>query len=377
MQQKTILLVEDDVLAMETISGLLRSRNFKVDCALTGAQAIEKAKNQPDLIILDRYLPDIEGLEVCRKIRTDKRLKSIPIVILTARDTIAEKIEGLYVGADDYITKPFDSEELLARLEATFRRSRFNEQDQEDRDALVCELRRILKEEQIIPFFQPIVCLNTFSPLGFEMLSRPPQTSSLSNPEFLFKTAMASGLYFQLEMLCWKKGFEKWKTFNRKEKLFLNCIPTLVENDGFEKSVIEKQGIILNNVVLEITERISIQNYALFFKKINAFKEFGMQLAVDDVGSGFASLDTIAETKPDFVKIDMSLIRDIHKDNVKQSIVEAIISFCKKSKMITIAEGVEVKDELEKLINMGIDAAQGYYLAEPGAEIRFEKKKIN
>ena len=102
-----------------------------------------------------------------------------------------------------------------------------------------------------------------------------------------------------------------------------------------------------------------------------------MQLAVDDVGSGFASLDTIAETKPDFVKIDMSLIRDIHKDNVKQSIVEAIVSFCKKSNMLTIAEGVEVKDELEKLINMGIDAAQGYYLAIPEPEIRFEKKKFS
>ncbi len=209
MQQKAILLVEDDALATETISGLLRSRNYKVDCAATGALALEKAKNQPDLIILDRYLPDMEGLEVCRKIRTDKRLKNIPIVILTARDTIAEKIEGLYVGADDYITKPFDSEELIARLESTFRRSRFNEQDQEDKDALIDELKRILKEEQIVPFFQPIVSLETFSPIGFEMLSRPPQTSSLSNPEFLFKTAMASGLYFELEMLCWKKGFEK------------------------------------------------------------------------------------------------------------------------------------------------------------------------
>jgi len=72
----------------------------------------------------------------------------------------------------------------------------------------------------------------------------------------------------------------------------------------------------------------------------------------------------------------MFLIRDIYKDNVKQSIVEAIVSFCKKSNMLTIVEGVEVKDELEKLINMGIDAAQGYYFSRSELEIKFEKKEI-
>jgi len=374
MNQKSILLVEDDPVAVENISSLLKSRNYRVDCANTGEEGLIKAKNQPDLIILDRYLPDIEGLEVCRKIRTDKNLRSIPIVILTARDTIAEKIEGLYVGADDYITKPFDSEELLARLEAAFRRSRFGEQDQEDKDELITELKKIIEQKQIVPFFQPIVDLKTFAPLGFEVLSRPPQTSILSNPEFLFKTAMASGMYFQLEMLCWEMGFERWKNSGRKEKVFLNCIPSLVESDDFNPEFLQNIGIDLSNVVLEITERVSIQNYSLFFNKINALKEKGLKLAVDDVGSGFASLDTIAETKPDYVKIDMSLIRDIHTDNIKQSIVEAIVNFCKKTNMITVAEGVEVRDEVEKVLSMGVDAAQGYYLARPEPGVKFERK---
>lgn len=374
MNQKTILLVEDDPVAVENISSLLKARNFQVECATTGSEALSKARNHPDLIILDRYLPDVEGLEVCRKLRTDKRLKSIPIVILTARNTIAEKIEGLYVGADDYITKPFEGEELLARIEATLRRSRFAEQDQEDRDNLIGELKHIMQERLIVPFFQPIVALDTFAPIGFEVLSRPPQKSVLSNPEYLFKIAMASGLYFELEMLCWETGFSKWISFDRKEKVFLNCIPTLVENDGFSAEALLERGIILSNVVLEITERISIQNYALFFSKVNKLKDVGLKVAVDDVGSGFASLDTIAETKPDYVKIDMSLIRDIDTDTVKQSIVEAIVSFCKKSNMITIAEGVETREELQKLISMGLNAAQGYYLARPEPSAKFEKK---
>ena len=375
MNQKTILLVEDDPVAVKNISSLLKSRNFKVECAVTGAEALEKAKNYPDLIILDRYLPDVEGLEVCRKIRIDKRLKNIPIVILTARNTIAEKIEGLYVGADDYITKPFESEELLARLEATLRHSRFEELDEEEKEQLIGELKKILNEKLIVPFFQPIVALDTFAPIGFEVLSRPPQKSILSNPEYLFKIAIASGMYFQLEMLCWETGFTKWKSFDRPEKLFLNCIPTIVEYDGFSAEALLGRGIILRNVVLEITERISIQNYALFFKKINKMKEVGLKVAVDDVGSGFASLDTIAETNPDYVKIDMSLIRDIDTDAVKQSVVDAIIGFCKKSGMITIAEGVETREELQKLISMGVNAAQGYYLAKPESAVKFEKKQ--
>ncbi|MCG2710820.1 MAG: EAL domain-containing protein [Candidatus Omnitrophica bacterium] len=374
MNQKTILLVEDDLVAVENISSLLKSRNYKVEYAVTGEEALEKAKNHPDLILLDRYLPDIEGLEVCRKVRVDKRLKSIPIIILTARNTIAEKIEGLYVGADDYITKPFEGEELIARIEATLRRSRFAEQDQEDRDKLSAELKKIIEEKLIIPFFQPIVALDTFAPIGFEVLSRPPQKSILSNPEYLFKIAIACGMYFQLEMLCWETGFAKWKSFDRSEKVFLNCIPTLVEHDNFSAGALLDRGIMLSNVVLEITERISIQNHALFFKKINKLKEAGLKVAVDDVGSGFASLDTIAETKPDYVKIDMSLIRDINSDSIKQSIVEAIVSFCKKSNMITIAEGVETREELQKLIRMGLNAAQGYYLARPEPGAKFEKK---
>ncbi len=375
MNQKTILLVDDDPVAVENISSLLRSRNFKVESAATGTEALEKARNHPDLIILDRYLPDIEGLEVCRKIRIDKRLKGIPIVILTARNTIAEKIEGLYVGADDYITKPFKNEELLARLETVLRRSQLAEQSEEEREQLICELKKIMNEKLIVPFFQPIVALDTFAPIGFEVLSRPPQESILSNPEFLFKIAMSAGMYFQLEMLCWEAGFSKWKSFNRPEKVFLNCVPSLVENDDFNVESLLARGITLSNVVLEITERVPIQNYDLFFNKINKLREVGLKVALDDVGSGFASLDAIAETKPDYVKIDISLIRNIDADAVKQSIVDAIVSFCRKSNMITIAEGVETKEELQKLISIGLNAAQGYYLAEPESAAKFEKKQ--
>ena len=87
------------------------------------------------------------------------------------------------------------------------------------------------------------------------------------------------------------------------------------------------------------------------------------------MGCGFASLNTVAEVRPDFIKIDMPLIRAIHKDPLKQDIVRAIVYFSQRSKMMTVAEGIEREEELEKVLELGVDAGQGYLLARPSQEI--------
>jgi EAL domain-containing protein (putative c-di-GMP-specific phosphodiesterase class I) len=94
-----------------------------------------------------------------------------------------------------------------------------------------------------------------------------------------------------------------------------------------------------------------------------------MRIAVDDVGSGFASLDTVVEIRPNIVKIDRQLVREAYKDDLKYNIMEAIIAFSKKSKMLTIAEGIEQEKELEVVNDLGVDAIQGYLLASPTPDI--------
>ena len=374
MNQKTILLVEDEAITREATLSFLESHNFKVSLAATAEEALREADLCPDLILIDRILPDGDGIEVCRRIRENKRLWNIPIIMLTVRNSIAEKIEGLNVGADDYMTKPFNAEELLARIRANLRRSRFQEQDENSRNDLIEELKKIIDQKLIEPHFQPIVDLNTFAPLGFEVLSRSSLSELLNTPDLLFKISLAGDMYFQLEMVCWEQGFKKWKSFNRPEKVFLNCAPSFIENKNFTPELLIEKGFKIENIVLEITERICIQNYGLFFKKVDELKKRGLKVAVDDIGSGFASLDMIAQTRPDFVKIDMFLVRDIHRDTLKQSIIEAIINFCRNGKIATIAEGVESQEELQQLIKMGVDAAQGYYLAKPAPGIAPGKK---
>jgi len=115
-----ILLVDDELSIQRTLAPLLRSRGYDVDVAGTGADALKiVAEHPPDLIILDLGLPDIEGAEVCRRIRATAKM---PIIVLSARGNEADKVAALDLGADDYVTKPFGPEELLARIRVWLRR---------------------------------------------------------------------------------------------------------------------------------------------------------------------------------------------------------------------------------------------------------------
>jgi two-component system alkaline phosphatase synthesis response regulator PhoP len=121
--ERRILLVDDEPGLRKTLSDRLRKEGYAVETAANGDQALELArKGHYDLIILDLNLPAKDGLQVCHELRREGR--NVAVLMLTARDTIADKITGLKSGADDYMTKPFESAELLARMEALLRRTR-------------------------------------------------------------------------------------------------------------------------------------------------------------------------------------------------------------------------------------------------------------
>lgn len=122
MSQPTrILLVDDEVAIQRAVGPLLRSRGYAVDVAGTGAEALTMAaERSPALIVLDLGLPDLAGTEVCRRVRATS---DVPIIVLSARGTEADKVNALDLGADDYVTKPFGPEELLARIRVALRRT--------------------------------------------------------------------------------------------------------------------------------------------------------------------------------------------------------------------------------------------------------------
>jgi two-component system, OmpR family, response regulator ArlR len=113
-----ILVVEDDSAINRVLQLELEHEGFEVDVARDGLAGLEKALKEPDLVILDLMLPRMDGLEVCKRIRAKS---NVPIIMLTAKDRVPDRVAGLDLGADDYITKPFSTEELLARVRARLR----------------------------------------------------------------------------------------------------------------------------------------------------------------------------------------------------------------------------------------------------------------
>jgi two-component system sensor histidine kinase/response regulator len=150
MEQR-IMLVDDDPDIVEMLGGLLKGEKYKVLYAYSGEECLEKLFSEEedvDLLVLDLMLPDIDGYEVCRRLRQDTRFTSLGIIMLTARRDTVEKIAGLKVGADDYLTKPFDAHELLARIRAQLRIKKLQERVIEaEKSATIANMAIILGSE--------------------------------------------------------------------------------------------------------------------------------------------------------------------------------------------------------------------------------------
>src|SRR5512140_1211033 len=124
MGKARLLVVEDDIDIGNMLKIYFGGMDYEVDVAVRGSDALEKTRQVlPHLIILDIMLPDIDGYEVCRRLRTNMRTSHIPVIFLTQRDERSDRLQGLELGADDYITKPFDIEELKLRVQGAIRRS--------------------------------------------------------------------------------------------------------------------------------------------------------------------------------------------------------------------------------------------------------------
>ena len=378
--KKHLLLVDDDESVVQMLKLLLESRGFRITLASTGEHALRKLDGSVDLVLLDIILPDQGGFDVCRKIKEDKNYNTIPIILLSAKLLPENIVEGLYLGADDYLTKPFDFEELVARIEAVCRRSapfRKGAYVSDGDEAIVREIRQIIDEERIVPFFQPIIQLQPFKIIGYEAFCRPKTNSMLSNPEILFKAALSFGFYQEMEFLAWRKAIEVASKFLTVEDLFLNCNPYLVEGPrNFSVTdLFKNNNLDIKHVILEITERTAITDYKVFYEHLKRFREYGFKFAVDDVGGGYASLESIVHTKPEVVKIDRHIIDKLHNDPFKRSIVKFIVSFCKENNILCIAEGIETKEDLVTLIELGVDAGQGYILSRPSPQIIKQSKE--
>ncbi len=212
--------------------------------------------------------------------------------------------------------------------------------------------------------FEPIVELRNGEPIGYEALARGPEDSELHMPREIFGLADEMGLLFELDCLCRRSALERADALPRGAKLFLNCLPTAIRDPGFQgeglRKALEKLHLRPSDLVLEISEKESIENFSIFREMRDSCRELGIQIAIDDAGVGYASLERIMEVGPDFLKADMALVRGIDSDPPRQEVLRALLTVARRINAQVIAEGVETDEELRMLRELGVPYGQGY-----------------
>lgn len=231
----------------------------------------------------------------------------------------------------------------------------------------------ILEEKAIQTVFQPIISLHNSQIYGYEALTRGPANTILQNPETLFDYAMQQGQLWELENLCRANALKCAHDLNAGGKLFLNVNPNVMNDpkfkQGFTKEFLSIFKMDSDSIVFEITEREAVNNLQDFINTIDHYKKQYYQIAIDDVGAGYSGLNAITDVHPHFIKLDMKLIRDIDKDRTKQMLVRSLSEFANYSQIHIIAEGIETKEELQTLIDIGVHFGQGYFIQRPNMNL--------
>ncbi len=234
------------------------------------------------------------------------------------------------------------------------------------------QLQRIILKEQITTLFQPIYDMETLRPHGFEALCRGPKNTEFFTPLALFDTAEKCDLVFELDHLCRRKALQaagdRGNGLPREFKLFVNTLPFSMRDPDFQGNELIRllgKNLAPDQIVFEVTERRAIENYHLFRDAMRYFQHLRCLFAIDDMGAGYSGLDKIVELQPNYVKLDMSLVRDIHTSFVKKELVQTFKAMADKIDAKLVAEGVEKREEFEVVREIGVNYIQGNYLARP------------
>lgn len=231
------------------------------------------------------------------------------------------------------------------------------------------QLQEIISEREIYPVYQPIVSLKDGKILGYEALSRISLKTCSFNIEEMFDYAQEMQCLWELEYICRKKALKEIKGVIGRKKLFLNIDPNILYDKRFQAgmtlSYLKRYNIAPENIIFEICERTNINAIETFQDAVNHYKKQNYQIAIDDFGKGYANYNRIFFLHPRYVKLDISLIKNVDNDPVKSSLVEGLVKFCHTENICLIAEGIETEEELMQLVRLGVDYGQGYFLGKP------------
>jgi EAL domain-containing protein (putative c-di-GMP-specific phosphodiesterase class I)/DNA-binding response OmpR family regulator len=214
--------------------------------------------------------------------------------------------------------------------------------------------------------FQPLLNLETGEIRGYEALSRGPSGSEIENPDVIFEIARDFDLIWELERLCIENVEPFLDEITQRGYLFFNLESHFIQQlQQRGTKVFDPFLQYRHSIVIEITERSAIRDYRTFRRTLQNLKSMGFKIAIDDCGSGYASLEAVAELQPDYLKVGHSLFHDLETDPIRTKLVDLVARCAETIGASTIAEAIETEAQLRICRELGIQHGQGFLFARP------------
>jgi EAL domain-containing protein (putative c-di-GMP-specific phosphodiesterase class I) len=367
---REILVVDDEDGVRNALARALRGGGYNV----TAVASVQEAKSKIsatafDLVISDLHMPIEGGLELLQSIRESD--PELPVILITGAPTTESAVGALQLKATGYFTKPIDPPRLLSEITRVLKmreladvRRHAHEVTRKD-TAERGELSRTFDSalDQLYMVFHPVVVWPGREIFGYEALMRTKE-KALGNPLLLLESAERLGRLNDLGRAVRRRCAQAAKDSPDGVPLLVNLHPIdLADPEMYSQTAPLSE--VASRVVLEITERAQLETVPDVEKRIANLRAMGYRVAIDDIGAGYSGLNSFALLRPDFVKIDMALVRGIDSDPVKRRLTTLLVQLCADLSIGVIAEGVETKAERDTLNDIGCDLLQGYLFAKP------------
>jgi EAL domain-containing protein (putative c-di-GMP-specific phosphodiesterase class I) len=348
------------------------------DSVADAAQAIlVSMRDKPAVAVLDVHIPGGGAIAARGIKRCSPKTRVLALSPGDDRETVLEMLEA---GADGYLMKGSSTETILTSIERSARgqgslsvevtggvieelagllHARRHSDDRSRRREE--RVRHAIDDDVVHAVYQPI-CTLAGSTVGAEALARfrgPPARG----PVRWFAEAREVGLLRDLELAAVRAALKGLPELPEHVFLAINVSPATLCTPAFLRLVAGHDGA---RLVIEITEHARIDDYDHLSDALHALRDFGVRIAIDDAGAGFASLRHILRLEPEFIKLDRTLIDGIEADRSRQALAAGLISFAEKIDATIVAEGIERLAEVEKLSELGVRYGQGYFFARPG-----------
>jgi EAL domain-containing protein (putative c-di-GMP-specific phosphodiesterase class I) len=369
-----VLLAEDEALVARGLERVLRAEGYDVQVAADGHEAVHMLEETSfDVVITDIQMPGPNGIELLRRVR--ERSKEVPVVLMTGNPKVETAVDALELGAIHYLLKPINTESFCKAVEKALLWHDMAKAQQEamafsvnfqadaaQRDHLQAAFERALQGLWID--FQPIVRWADRTVFGYEALVRS-EEPTLSHPQALLQAAEQLHRLHDLGRKIRLRAYEAFVYSPETALLFINIDPyDLLDEELYDaNSLLSRMA---DRTVLEITERATLDQVLDVRQRLLELRRLGFRIALDDLGAGYAGLNSFALLEPELVKLDMSLVRDVEKSPVKQKLIRSMTSVCSDLGIPVVAEGVETDEERDSVIPLGCNLVQGYLFARPG-----------